>query len=158
MYQKILVPLDGSKLSEAILAYVRGMTATGESEVVLLQVPDYPIYDERLMDAELVSMVRRHVDAETRGYLSAIAGDLQSNGRKVSCALGKGDIAEAILDWADRVKADLIAMSTNGRSGVELWLIGSVTDQVLHSAEIPLLVIRPRMEVSDRAAMPVHGA
>ena len=149
MYQKILVPLDGSKLSEAVLPYVRDMTATGESEVVLPRVPDYPIYDEVLTDAELLSMVRRHVDAETRGYLSAIACDLQSNGHKVSCALGKDDIAEAILDSTVRVKADLIAMSTNGRRGVERWLIGSVNDKVLPGAGIPLLVIRPQWHAND---------
>ena len=143
MYSKILVPLDGSKLSEAVLPHVRALAASSESDIVLLRVPDYPLYDQSLTDADLVSMIQRQADGEARDYLDAIARDLQGNGRKVSCALGSGAVAETILDWAERVHADLIAMSTHGRSGVARWLIGSVTDKVVQGATVPVLVVRP---------------
>jgi nucleotide-binding universal stress UspA family protein len=91
----------------------------------------------------MISLIQRQSDGEARGYLDSVARDLQGTGRSVSCAVGSGGVADVILDWAGRTRADLIAMSTHGRSGMARWLIGSVTDKVILGAKIPVLVVRP---------------
>jgi nucleotide-binding universal stress UspA family protein len=51
--------------------------------------------------------------------------------------------AEAILDYTEQHKVDLIAIATHGRSGVSRWVFGSVTQKVIQAAPVPVLVIRP---------------
>lgn len=143
MYRKILVPLDGSKLAEAVLPQVRVLADTASGEIVLLRVPDYPIFDQSLTDPELITQIQRQADSDARAYLDAVARDLQGNGRKISCVVVNGAVADTILDWAERTGADLIAMSTHGRGGMARWLIGSVTDKVVQGARVPVLVVRP---------------
>src|SRR5271167_863201 len=62
---------------------------------------------------------------------------------KVHVAVETGNVAEIILTVAAREQADLIAMSTHGRSGVSRWLLGSVAQKVVHAASTPVLLIRP---------------
>ena len=64
-------------------------------------------------------------------------------GAKVTHIMREGPIPEMILKVADEVHADVIAMSTHGRSGVQRWLMGSVADRVVHYSHIPVMLIHP---------------
>ncbi|HNB35488.1 MAG TPA: universal stress protein, partial [Anaerolineales bacterium] len=55
----------------------------------------------------------------------------------------EGAVPETILAVADETHADMIAMSTHGRTGVSRWLMGSVADRVVHYAHIPVMLIHP---------------
>ena len=144
MYKTILVPLDGSKRAESILAHAEALAAAFAAKVVLLQVVEpsvsivtpydmVPYYDpkeaERMMD-------------EAKGYLGAKEGELRSRGIDVKSCVESGPVVAGILEVAERESADLIAMASHGRTGLGRVFYGSVAAGVLHKADRPLLLVR----------------
>ena len=143
MYRKILVPLDGSHLSEAVIPQARMLAQCGGGEIILLRVIVGASYDYLGADAALARSATDAMRVEAQQYLDRIAKSLKLNGVKVSTVLREGAVADSILDYAEANLVDLIAMSTHGRSGLGRWLIGSVADRVVHGATIPVLLVRP---------------
>jgi nucleotide-binding universal stress UspA family protein len=141
MYDKILVPLDGSQLSERVLPYARLLAARLKIPVELLHVIDLesprPLSPEQEIKRQAVITAEY---AKSMEYLKEIAASFAEPGA-VNCAIEIDKSAEAIVDRAANVGA-LIAMSTHGRSGINRWLLGSVADKVLHAAANPLLLVR----------------
>ncbi|MBI4525667.1 MAG: universal stress protein [Deltaproteobacteria bacterium] len=130
MYSKILVPLDGSSVSETVLPYARLLANSLKLSVELLRVND--------SDLPAAS------SPPSRGleYLETIAHTFSNNASTI-CTLRLGKPAEAILDRAEQA-GTLIVMGTHGRSGVRRWLLGSVAEKVLQGATNPLLLVRGR--------------
>ena len=124
----LLVPLDGSSLSEAILPLLSSVAAGSEASLTLLRVVPFRV-PELMQEAE--------------AYLQAIQERLQAEGLTVSSAVLVGDTAAEIHDYARTHACDLIAMSTHGSTGLQRWLMGSVAERVLHGTEAPLLLYRP---------------
>ncbi|MBI1800618.1 MAG: universal stress protein [Chloroflexi bacterium] len=146
MFKKIMVPLDGSELAEAVLPYVRALAATEGAEVILLRVLVYAIHDFAGVDPTFSATIAEANEAVRQGtekYLRELTARLSAQGLNVSALTADGLVAEAILDCADKTGADLIAMSTHGRSGLARWLIGSVADRVVRGSKVPVLLIRP---------------
>ena len=144
MYKKILVPLDGSELSESVLNHVVTI-ATGcqVPEVVLTRVRE-PL-DKSVMetlDAKIALQLDEAYHDEAANYLENIATTLKQKGIAVKVEVLSGKPAEEILKYSQRSGVDLIIMSTHGRSGVSRWVFGSVADKVIRQTEIPVL-IRP---------------
>ncbi len=144
-YQKILVPLDGSKQSECILDHVRLIgKSCGVPKVVLLRViePFSPSAIAIIGDAQA-----KKVMAETKRaaeeYLSYAADTVRTHCAGVEQIVVEGKPAEVILDQAKKLKVDLIAMSTHGESGIVRWAMGSVTSRVLEHAQTPMLTVTP---------------
>lgn len=142
----ILVPLDGSARSEAILAHAAALGGLTGAAYTLLHVvvpaalgPAAPFTTPTDFDPERTERER----AEAQGYLDALAAELGRGGAKArALVLVSEQAAPAILEVGRREGADLIAMSTAGRSGMRRLLIGSVADKVLRRAEVPLLLHR----------------
>ena len=130
MYNKILVPLDGSTLSEGVLPYVRSIARALHSPVELLRVND---------PAQPSVQVPTVNVAE---YLEKIAASL-SGITAVNCAVEQGYPAAVIVDRAAEQSGTLIAMATHGYSGPQRWLLGSVAEKVLHATKSHLLLVRP---------------
>ncbi len=143
MYKKILVPLDGSPLAEAVLPHAQALAKSEGAEIVLLSVPVTPSYDYLERTPGLASQIIESAERETEAYLKAEVEKLTGEGMKVSGVMREGPIPEMILKVADEVHADMIAMSTHGRSGIQRWLMGSVADRVVHHAHIPVMLIHP---------------
>jgi nucleotide-binding universal stress UspA family protein len=145
MYAKIIVPLDGSSLAEGVLDHVKALAACMSSEVVLLTVLGYPHYDYLITDPEMAASLRDSLQADGCAYLERIAADLRAGGLKVSLEVVSpaGPVADAIIDFAKEKHADLIAMSTHGRTGPARWFLGSVADRVVRGAGMPVLMVRP---------------
>jgi nucleotide-binding universal stress UspA family protein len=150
MYERILVPLDGSKTGEAALPNVEDLALKimpgGQVEVTLLQVISELNYDF-LTDKENAQLPynesdRKKIEQSALGYLKGIANGLKNKGIAVNTMVAEGHAAEEIIKAAEKVNADLIAMSTHGRSGIGRWAMGSVTDKVLHESNIPVLTVR----------------
>ena len=76
-------------------------------------------------------------------YLDEVADDMASAGLNVTKAIEDGSAADTIVDYAGAAGIDLIIMSTHGRGGVRRFLVGSVTDKVIRSTNLPVLVIHP---------------
>ena len=129
MYNKILVPLDGSKLAEQVLPYARLLADAYGAVMTLLMVADpntRPPFSMR----------------QTVGdYLKYMAASLQPLSVKSVEKIGKP--AEVIVDSAKEDADCLIAMATHGVTGLRRWFMGSVASKVAQSAANPILLIRP---------------
>lgn len=146
MYKKILVPLDGSKESEAVLPHVTMLAQTLNAEVVLLRIVTAPVYEFATTDfVPPVAPQDSHPDlfAQADGYLQRVAFDMFPSNIQVTYQVSGGPIADAILDTAAGIEADLIAMSTHGRSGIARMVLGSVADEMVRRSHLPVLLVRP---------------
>lgn len=138
MFERILVPLDGSPLAEAILAQVRGILHYKDAEVVLVRtISVLPIVEEAGR-SQLAAESEELADE----YLRKHEERLSKMGVRVRRVVRHGPPAEAILDLAAEMKATLVAMSTHGRTGLSRWVFGSVAEKVLRAGPVPLLLVR----------------
>jgi nucleotide-binding universal stress UspA family protein len=142
MYNKMLVPLDGSKLAEVVLPYAKELAGRLDLDLVFLYVcsphesealPVYQAYVEHA--AEIAKLQSREVQDKT----GAPSG---SKVVEVWAEVTAGHPAEEILRYVDKKGIDLILMATHGRSGVKRWAIGSNADKVLRASEAPVWLIR----------------
>ncbi len=137
MFHRILVPLDGSRLAEAILPDVVELAAQQGSEVVLLRIASaHAVVGVTLVEAQVQAV------EEAGKYLAEVEQRLAANGVRVSSVVRYGRAAEEILDHARTSGIDLIAMSTHGRSGIERVLLGSVAERVLRETPVPVILRR----------------
>jgi nucleotide-binding universal stress UspA family protein len=142
MFSKILIPLDGSELAEAILPEAETLAHDFGAEVVLLRVHTPQVLPYLVDSPYALADITRHESETSRAYLDDVAARLRAKGLSVKTVLNEGRAADVILDVAEAVKADLIAMTTHGRSGVGRWLLGSTADAVVHAAKVPVLLSR----------------
>jgi len=143
MYKKILVPLDGSELAETVLPHAEALAKSEGAEIILLRVAVTP--DESLFSRNpaLATNIVKEMEEETDAYMKAEVSKLKDEGVKVSGITRDGVVPDMILAVADETHADVIAMTTHGRTGVQRWLLGSVADKVIHHAHIPVMLIHP---------------
>jgi nucleotide-binding universal stress UspA family protein len=145
-FNKILVALDGSNLAEwALKPAVKLAEATG-GELILLRcmIPVYTAMPVVAGEYEWAwpEYAREEVRAETKAYLQAIYNRYKHLDINLRTIAIEGDAASMIVDTAKSESVDLIVMSTHGWSGTEKWLLGSVTERVLHGAACPVFVVR----------------
>ena len=167
MYDRILVPLDGSHLAEQVLPYVTRISKGMGIPVHLMQVVSPP---PEMVMADPVSGSHRSEITElafdqTINYLNNILGTIDGSGVDVTHGVYEGDAAHHIIEEAGKSPASLVAMCTHGRSGVTRWVMGSVTDKVLHSMKNRMLIIRSQIggnpeagENLDTIIVPVDGS
>jgi nucleotide-binding universal stress UspA family protein len=136
MYDKILVPLDGSELAEIALPYAEELAGILGSEVILIQVSEstedkhyhtHELYMEKMVE-DTKQRVQRYVDKPV----------------KVESVHLIGHAAEQIVDYADKEKIELIVMATHGRSGIRRWFLGDVAAKVVRATERPVALIRAK--------------
>jgi len=137
VFEKILVPLDGSENAARVLPWVRIYAARSETSVVLVQAlaKVYPLEG-------MPFGARAHVASE---YLERVRQELQADGVDASIRLPQNAAAESIVRTAEQEQCTLILMTTRGASKVVRWLIGGVTEQVIRLSPIPVLVIRSQV-------------
>ena len=143
MYKKILVPLDGSELAEAVLPHARALAKSEGAEIILLRVPVLPNTAFLARDPALASIILKDMEEETEDYMKAEVSKRKEEGAKVKGITREGPVTDTILEVAKEMHADVIAMSTHGYSGVQRWLMGSVADRVVHYSPIPVMLIHP---------------
>ena len=147
---KILVPLDPSPLSESIIRYIEQFVPHNTELVLLHVVLSQPVIltGAAAVGAYVEEKARLRDLAEADPYLEILADSLRTKGFSVSTVVESGHAAQVILQAARSKGADLIAMSTHGRSGLSHLLLGSVTDEVLRRSPIPVLVIKPSSQTA----------
>jgi nucleotide-binding universal stress UspA family protein len=142
MYQKVLVPLDGSELAECVLPHVKAIaTGCGIEQVVLLRVVE-PLPTGTALGVEKV--VQKTGVKAAEDYLATIQAKLNKEGLVVKTQVLTGRPAETISEFAQSERVDLIAIATHGHSGISRWIFGSVADRLVRSSLVPILLIRPR--------------
>jgi len=138
-FKRVIVPLDGSKVAECVLPYVVSLCKALDMELIVLRSyhPNFPGSSVRMHDVSQIV----HDSAEN--YVKEKVKQLKSEGlKKVSHKVVRGLAAQQINDFALETPNSLTAMCTHGRHGIGRWMLGSVTNNVIHSSERPVLVIR----------------
>jgi nucleotide-binding universal stress UspA family protein len=165
MYTRILVPLDGSRIAEAVLPYARLLAGELRIPVELLTVIDVIETSRQLGPEHFLDFNAAIKDQvpSAENYLSGIAKSFQ--GEPVSCSVEEGITAGTILSKTEPDKGTLIAMATHGRSGIRRWLLGSIAEKVLRATNNPLLLIRANKEAAtegkatlDSVLIPLDGS
>jgi nucleotide-binding universal stress UspA family protein len=155
MYRRVLVPLDGSQLAESILPFAEQVAGPSEAEIVLLRVIEPLSAGEVMASAGFVTpdtVLARELDAKQ--YLAGVERRLKAKGFRVDRRLQLGRAADEILTMAQATGADLIAMTTHGRSGIGRLLFGSVAEAVLRASPVPILIRRVTAEAPKATATP----
>src|SRR5512134_1206550 len=144
MYKRILVPLDGSSLAETIVLHVKVIAQSLGSEIIFLYVIPAPAPE--FSSPSLPTLKKRSLNerGDTTRYLKSLCAQVEKDGLHATYLIREGAVAETILEVAEFIQAEMIAMSTHGRSGAQLLLLGSVTYQVVRHSPLPVLVIRAK--------------
>jgi len=148
--RRVLVPLDGSELSEAVLPEVRDIASRFDAEVALLRVivPPVALFPEQVMPSSLPALAE--IEAGAKAYLDDVVTKLHGDGIKATAEVTIGYPAEAVLSAAADGKADLIAMSSHGRTGLGRLVLGSTADAVVRQARVPCFVARPAAVAAEQ--------
>ena len=157
MQERILVPLDGSKVGEAALPFVEDIVSKLSPklkvEVTLLQVvtslTHYVVAGEVAAPVPYTEREVELIKQRSKEYLDKAGEGLKSKGAIVKTKVSTGNAVEAIIEAADEINADLIAMSTHGRSGLRRLAFGSITAKVLREANVPILTVRAPKETLE---------
>jgi len=148
MYEKILVPLDGSELAEVALPYAEELATRLKTEVILFQEEMEPL------------------KASAQDYLEKVASGLEGKGITTRSEVRVGTAADEIIKLADETGTGLVTMATHGRSGISRWALGSVADKVARSVKQPVALIRAtgarpdvrKKDILDKALVPLDGS
>ncbi|MEX2147433.1 MAG: universal stress protein [Candidatus Rokuibacteriota bacterium] len=145
---RVLVPLDGSPLAEAALTWAASLTRAGGT-VVLLRAAEAPT-------ARTGDPIETQLEAvrAAEAYLAGVVPAVTALGvSHVDTAVWYGPAVESIVDAARYRNAELIVMSTHGRSGLGRLVMGSVAESVLRSTTTPILLVRSP-QAAGAAAIP----
>ena len=147
MYNKILVPLDGSELAECVLPHVEVIAKDCNVPNVILATVVEPIdmrggIGHMLGDEDRKKINARH-KASAKKYLKQLMSRVNIEGTNVQSEIIKGKTAaDAVADYVSSNNIDLIIIATHGRSGVSRWFLGSVADRILRFSCVPVLMVR----------------
>lgn len=147
MYQKIMVPLDGSELAECVLPHVETIAqAGGVRNVVFVRAVEpfslSSIRGEPNFTEEQIKEIDSRTLAAAKKYLDQLVSRLDYGKVNIQTEVLTGKVAESLADYATKNEVDLIVIATHGRSGVSRWVWGSVADRLLRSSCIPVLMVR----------------
>jgi len=151
MYTRIIVPLDGSKQAESVLPEAKKLANITGAELLLVRVVDYSSRDRfgdfgLLHDYEAMAQALSEELELATAYLADLSDRLANEGYAVSSKLYSGIAAKTIVAQAE--PGDVIVMATHGRTGMRRWFIGSIAEDVLRHAPVPVLLVR----ATDNAA------
>ncbi|MFC1983272.1 universal stress protein [Chloroflexota bacterium] len=146
MYQKIMVPLDGSKLAECVLPHVESIARGCEVRNVVLVSAVEPIQlhsgGENLFSEEDLKRIEASHWSTAESYLGQIASRLKGEGINAQSEVISGKAADSLTKYAEKNDVDLTVIATHGHSGVSRWVWGSVSDRILRSTCVPVLMVR----------------
>jgi len=146
MYHKIIAPLDGSELAENILPHLATLgTGCLEGTMELVRVVEnieVPTRGGLGLTAEQQKQLNEEARKEAEEYLAKVRQPLADRGLNVNIRVLTGKAADVLADYVRESGADLLVISSHGRSGPSRWLWGSVAEKLLHSACIPVMIVR----------------
>lgn len=145
MYEKILVPLDGSKRAEMIRPHVRELASRFQATVIFIMVIEH-IYADGIGE----TYISRGEDAfkaklkDSELYLDGVASKFRDKGLACRTLVAHGAIVEKIIEAANTEDVDLIAMTSHGWGGLARIFYGSVAAGILNRVDRPLFIVRSR--------------
>ena len=147
MYEKIMVPLDGSELAECVLPHVEDLIkGCHVSNVVFVRVVEpitAPVGIGNVYIGREESRERESTrKSAVKDYLNQIVDRLKHEGTELHSEVLVGRVADSLADYTEKNDIDLILIATHGRSGVTRWVRGSVADKILRYSNVPVLMVR----------------
>ena len=148
MYQKILIPLDGSDLAECSLAHAKAVAqGCNVTDVIVFRVIE-PFSTQTLAalaeaDDESIRRVRQQNQQDAEDYVLKVKNNLRAQGVASRAVTVEGSPADEILSYTEKNNVDLIVMSTHGRSGLSRFFFGSVAERVSRHSRAPVLLLAP---------------
>jgi nucleotide-binding universal stress UspA family protein len=136
MIDRILVPLDGSRVAEQILPHLRRLLFRHDSEVILVRAAVPPPIENGILIADSMLSV-------ARDYLLQLQDRMERQGVRVRTVARIGDAVGVIMDAVEEEKATMVALATHGETGLKRLLAGSVAEAVLKQSPVPVMVVRP---------------
>lgn len=148
MYQKILLPTDGSEYAEKAAKHAVWIASHSEAEIIAINVVDTSSL-VGLPAEDLTVKVTEILKEEGKRSLDAISEILKETKKefnlqkfvKLTMETKEGSPADAILKTMEEEDVDLIVMGTSGKHGIDRFLLGSVTEKVVRSAKCPVLAV-----------------
>jgi nucleotide-binding universal stress UspA family protein len=145
MFKHLLVTLDGTPRSEAVVRHALDVATSMGAEVTLLRVIDTPTQDwgERGAVGKQATAPPKSIYVEqANAYLARVAKRFEGSGVRTHTSVRSGPPAKQIVVTAKEIDADAIAMATHSRRGLNRLMFGSVAEAVLHDTQLPILLIR----------------
>lgn len=150
MFKRVLIPLDGSPFAEKVLVELPRFIEPGKSWIELVGVLEVSRYAASVSEYGPLRAIAE-IRAQYEAYFLKMRQTLQEKGYLVNTAIVEGDAAEEIINNALTSEADLIAMTTHGRSGIARWTLGSVADRIIHNTSLPVLLVRSQTDARHDA-------
>lgn len=151
MYQRILVPLDGSKQAESALPLAGKLARIYNAEITLLRVVEYPFEMYSRCDSnthnnpsptdEKLQKEKNAFCMDAEDYLKQLASMMGMTVSQVSIEIQECPVVDAILNTTEKSRIDLIVMSTVGQDD-NPWMMGAITNRILREAPVPVILIR----------------
>jgi nucleotide-binding universal stress UspA family protein len=150
MQDKVLVPLDGSKVGEAAIPVIENRMSKWSPELkveitllgVVTMLRHWVVVGEASAPVSYTEEELKLIKQRVTDYLEKTGEIFRNKGAVVKTMVRTGNAAEEILKVAEEINTDMIAMSTHGRSGLRRLAFGSITDRVLRESTVPILIVR----------------
>lgn len=147
MYRRILVPLDGSDLAAEALVHARELAKRLSVPLHLIRVVDAYVLNRigatgLTFDYGAVTELVQEEDQDATAFMNEQVAALTDEGLEVNGAVVHGPVAASIV--ASAQPDDLIVMASHGRTGIRRWFLGSVAEEILRQATVPVLLVRQR--------------
>ncbi|WP_440946270.1 universal stress protein [Methanosarcina sp. T3] len=146
LYRKILVATDGSESARKAADTAIDLSRLSGAKIYAVYVVDRSVYSSVPEDPEweeAMYVLFREMGEEAVSYVEKTA---KNAGLQVESALLEGHPAEEIINFAEKNGMDLIIVGSLGKSGVERFLLGSVSEKVVRNAKIPVLVVHGKKQ------------
>ncbi|MCP4423023.1 MAG: universal stress protein, partial [Chloroflexi bacterium] len=138
--RRILVTLDGSEFAEQVLPTAKALCQAYDAKLTLVSVL------RTRGSFQILPTTQSQIEAgrvEKEAYLQQVVERMSDNGMAIDYAVGIGPVAETVNTLAHEMGADLIVLSTHGRSGIQRWALGSVASTIIQLSNLPILLMRP---------------
>jgi nucleotide-binding universal stress UspA family protein len=144
MFERIMVPTDGSVESEQAMPIARQIASAQGAEVLLVQVIQYPVvYDhDTTISGDIYQEMLDAAEDDARANLGRLKAQFEGRGIRATTMFLRGSPAVCLLDTEREQKADLVVMATHGRTGVARFALGSIADRMVREGTSPVLVAR----------------
>jgi len=140
VFDRVLVPLDGSPLAECVLPHVVAVASTFSAQVTLLHVLER---GESAGRSAPIDPLAWHISkAEARAYLDDVAARLREAGVRLETELLEGRAAHTVVEFATSQDASLVMLSSHGRSGLSGWNVSSVAQQIILRVRRSVMIVR----------------
>lgn len=145
MYENVLVPVDGSDPALAAVEHAARLATVHDAQLHLLHVVD----TGAVVESASVDVLGAMEEAGERALENAREVAAEAGAESIEASIAQGVPHRAIVDSVDQLDADVVVMGTHGRTGLERFLLGSVTEKVVRLSPVPVTTVGPAADVAE---------